>query len=123
MNSQKFSGIAPSGEEENSFQNQYGEPSTNLQNTGVGSRNGGSEVNNNYNGANTVTDTIPIDNSIQHYELPNLTQRKLSLFLTATLQCSTTTPTKRGISSRGASEQATTMHSESCPTISALTSF
>ena len=51
----------------NSFNNQYGEPSSNLQNINKDSSNAGT--------ANV--DVIPIDNSIQHYELPNLTQCKL----------------------------------------------
>ena len=57
---------APGADDTNSasqnFRTQYGEPNTNL--GGINS-----------NGSNPA-DSIPIDNSIQHYELPNLTQRK-----------------------------------------------
>ena len=52
----------------NSFNNQYGEPSSNLQNINRDSSNAGTGA---------IADAIPIDNSIQHYELPNLTQCKL----------------------------------------------
>lgn len=68
---------APSGDD--SFLNQYGEPSASLQN--VGNKASSYEPNPAYNGANSMGDVIPIDTSIQHYELPNLTQRKLYLAL------------------------------------------
>ena len=44
----------------------YGEPSSNLQN-----------INRDTSQSGNPADGIPIDNSIQHYELPNLTQCKL----------------------------------------------
>ena len=44
------------------FQNQYGEPSSNLQN-----------ITRDPSGSGAPPDNIPIDNSIMHYELPNLT--------------------------------------------------
>ena len=54
------------------FQNQYGDPSNNLQNITKDPS------------ASGPTDNIPIDNTIMHYELPNLTQRKfLERFLVA----------------------------------------
>ena len=71
MSNNEKGSAAPS---EENFQNTYGEPNQNLQNIGSRSNN---EVNPQYQGANTIGDSIPIDNSIQHYELPNLTQCKL----------------------------------------------
>ena len=77
MSNQNFSGnqgVAPGAgnadqdQNTNSFNNQYGEPSTNLQNINKDSSNAGT---------GNMADVIPIDNSIQHYELPNLTQCKL----------------------------------------------
>jgi hypothetical protein len=59
---------------EESFLDKYGEPSNSIQ--GIGSRPTGYD-NPAFNGANSMGDAIPIDTSIQHYELPNLTQRKL----------------------------------------------
>ena len=93
------------------FQNQYGEPNSNLQNI-TRDTSGGANAGH--------TDNIPIDNTIQHYELPNLTQRKFtnryrSIANYLLFQCSMTIPTKKKISFKGASELVITMLSGSCP--------